>query len=128
MGTSSSSRSWIDLDHKISERVLIKKIASYEAPWTYLLNGNNIKEETGMKFDDSIMFESSRKVSSLQEASELLISKIRDHHSGLFHNEGIYLIHIKVEPAGATIRGEGLAYKPFYIVQALVNVGNRQIH
>jgi hypothetical protein len=123
MGMQSGSRIWVDLNQRISDQVNIKKMASYEAPWTHLLNGSNVKEETGIKFDNCLTFESSHKVSSLEAATELLISRIREYHSRLFGNEGIYLIHLKVEPdSNSVIRGEKLAYAPFYIVQALVDV------
>lgn len=117
------SRTWIDLNQQVTDRISIRKIASYVAPWTQLLNGSNVKEETGLKFDDCLTFESARKVPSLEYARDLLISKIRDNHSRLFGNEGIYLIHLKVEPqSNNVVGGEGLAYAPFYIVQALVDV------
>lgn len=123
MGMQSGSRTWVDLNQPISDRVSIKKMASYVAPWTHLLNGSNVKEETGIKFDDCLTFESSRKVPSLEYAKALLISKIRENHSRLFGNEGIYLIHLKAEPdSNNVVGGEGLAYTPFYIVQALVDV------
>lgn len=116
-------RTWIDLNQNISDKIIIKKLAAYEAPWTYLLNGSNVKEETGLKFDDCIIFESARKVSSLDEACEMLITRIKEYHLKIFGIDGIYLIHLKVEPESEdVVRGEKLAYAPFFIVQALVDV------
>lgn len=123
MASQNGNRIWVDIDQRISDRICIKKLASYEAPWTYLLNGNNVREETGIKFDDSLTFESCRKVSSLAEASEILISKIKEYQVKLFCNDGVYLVHFRIEPdSNGIARGEGLAYTPFYVVQALVDV------
>ena len=120
------SRRWVEKDIQILPSVVIKKMATYQATWNHLLNGDGVKEETGLKFDYSFLIESGLHVSSLEDAEKIFMDKVS--HKMLFKTGGVYLIHLRLEPQldrdgnPAMIIGERMAYTPFFVVQALIQV------
>lgn len=125
----SVTRKWVDRNLSVSPRVEIKKLACYQAVWSYLLNGERVKEETDIKFDHSLIFEPNNiRVSSYEDAEKVFLEKIKDCCT-VFKDDGMYLIHMRIEPMfdsngkPSLAIGEQLAYTPFYVVQALIQVG-----
>lgn len=123
MGTNQTTRQWQDLNLQVADGVRVLMLTQYRSTWNHLLNGDDVEKETGIKFKSSLIFDHpSITAPSLEHASEMLISRIRDYHSRLFSNSGVYLMHIRVEPSSRDPELSDVRYTPCFYVQALVDV------
>lgn len=124
------ARQWQNVDLEIASGVKIIKLTTYQSSWNHLLNGDGIEKETGIKFGASFLFDSpSITATKIEDASQILISKIRDYHTRLFTIIGVYLIHIRVIPTNRSSEQDA-RYAPYFYAQALVDVsgGPKIIH
>ena len=119
----SDKRVWEQLDVKLRDGVKVAKIACYHAVWSHPLNGDGIKDETGIKYDYSLNFEMSN-VNARDDvtAKNLFLDKVQQNCNLILSSPGIYLIHMRAQISDDLIVGERLSYTPLYIVQALIEV------